>query len=60
MRERMQQAQPLFQQLRANDEAAYAEAETLLSDAQKTQARELIAQLRQAHQRQHPRMQRQQ
>ncbi|MFP2930834.1 Spy/CpxP family protein refolding chaperone [Pyxidicoccus sp. 3LG] len=46
MRERRQQVEPLFQELRANDEAAYAEAEKLLSDAQKTRARARISQAR--------------
>ncbi|RKG93840.1 Spy/CpxP family protein refolding chaperone [Corallococcus terminator] len=37
-----EQAQGLFGQLRTNDTQAYQEAEQLLSDAQKTQARTLI------------------
>lgn len=56
MRERMQQAEPLFRELRANDEAAYAQAEQVLSDTQKTRARELIEQAREEHHRRHEAM----
>ncbi|KFE63755.1 Spy/CpxP family protein refolding chaperone [Hyalangium minutum] len=56
MRALRQQVEPLFTQLRANDEAAYAEAEKLLSDSQKARAQELIAQEREQHQRRHEAM----
>ncbi|WP_164011169.1 hypothetical protein [Pyxidicoccus trucidator] len=55
-RERMQQVEPLFAELRANDEAAYAQAEQLLSDTQKTRARELITQAREQHRQRHEAM----
>ncbi|QSQ21184.1 hypothetical protein JY651_39275 [Pyxidicoccus parkwayensis] len=46
MEARRQQVEPLFQEVRANDDAAYAQAEAVLSDAQKTKARALISQVR--------------
>ncbi|WP_375768137.1 hypothetical protein NR798_41730 [Archangium gephyra] len=61
MRARRQQVEPLITELRANDDAAYQEAELLLSDTQKARARELITQVREEHQRRreamHQRMQ---
>ncbi|PTL80364.1 hypothetical protein DAT35_30575 [Vitiosangium sp. GDMCC 1.1324] len=59
MRERMQQVQPIVTELRANDDAAYQEAEKLLSDTQKARARELITQEREEHQRRHEAMRQQ-
>ncbi|NMO21335.1 hypothetical protein HPC49_35765 [Pyxidicoccus fallax] len=53
---RMQQAEPLFQELRANDEAAYAQAEQVLTDTQKTRARELITQAREEQRQRHEAM----
>ncbi|MBE4748399.1 hypothetical protein G4177_09485 [Corallococcus sp. ZKHCc1 1396] len=44
-----EQAHGLFDQLRANDTQAYQEAEQLLSDAQRTQARALIQAAMDAH-----------
>ncbi|WNG32867.1 hypothetical protein F0U61_03980 [Archangium violaceum] len=49
MRARREQAHGLMKQLHDADTAAYQQAEALLSDAQKTAARELIAEERQAH-----------
>ncbi len=56
MRERRQQAEPLFTELRANDEAAYQEAAKLLSDAQLALAQQLITQEREEHHRRHEAM----
>lgn len=56
MRALRQQVEPLFTQLRANDEAAYAQAETLLSDSQKARAQELITQEREQHRLRHEAM----
>jgi len=56
MRERMQQVEPLITELRANDDAAYQEAEKFLSDTQKARAWELITQEREEHQRRHEAM----
>jgi hypothetical protein len=56
MREKMQQAEPLFSEVRANDEAAYAQAEQVLSDTQKARARELIAQVREEQRQRHEAM----
>ncbi len=56
MRERMQQIEPIVTELRANDDAAYQEAEKLLSDTQKARGRELITQEREEHQRRHEAM----
>ncbi len=53
MRERMLKAEPLLNELRANDAAAYQEAAKLLSAAQQARAEELIAQEREAHHRRH-------
>nr|WP_128795762.1 hypothetical protein [Corallococcus coralloides] len=44
-----EQARGLFEQLRANDLAAYQEAEQVLTDAQKTQARTLLESERRSH-----------
>ncbi|MFB1480927.1 Spy/CpxP family protein refolding chaperone [Corallococcus sp. RDP092CA] len=44
-----EQARGLFEQLRANDLAAYQEAEAVLTDAQKAQARTLLESERRAH-----------
>ncbi|NNC01488.1 hypothetical protein HJC10_01265 [Corallococcus exiguus] len=44
-----EQARGLFEQLRANDMAAYQEAEQVLTDAQKTQARTLLESERRSH-----------
>ncbi|MBN9687088.1 MULTISPECIES: Spy/CpxP family protein refolding chaperone [unclassified Corallococcus] len=46
---RHEQARGLFEQLRANGLAAYQEAEQVLTDAQKTQARTLLESERRAH-----------
>lgn len=56
MRALRQQVEPLFTQLRANDEAAYAQAETLLSESQKARAQELITQEREQHRLRHEAM----
>ena len=56
MRALRQQVEPLFTQLRANDEAAYAQAETLLSERQKARAQELITQEREQHRLRHEAM----
>lgn len=56
MRALRQQVEPLFTQLRANDEAAYAQAETLLSDSQKARAQELITREREQHRLRHEAM----
>lgn len=56
MRARRQQAEPLFTQLRTNDEAAYAQAQTLLSDSQKARAQELLTQEREQHRLRHEAM----
>ncbi|WP_147446948.1 hypothetical protein [Corallococcus sp. CA054B] len=44
-----EQARGLFEQLRANDLAAYQEAEQVLTDAQKSQARTLLESERRSH-----------
>ncbi|MFP2959472.1 Spy/CpxP family protein refolding chaperone [Myxococcus sp. 1LA] len=44
MRTAMEQARAVFQELEANDSAAYAKAETLLTSEQQTRASQLIAQ----------------
>ncbi|NPC68359.1 hypothetical protein D7Y27_05240 [Corallococcus sp. AB004] len=44
-----EQARGLFEQLRTNDMAAYQEAEQVLTDAQKTQARTLLESERRSH-----------
>ncbi|NOK16332.1 Spy/CpxP family protein refolding chaperone [Corallococcus carmarthensis] len=46
---RHEQARGLFEQLRANDMAAYQQAEQVLTDAQKTQVRTLLEAERPAH-----------
>jgi hypothetical protein len=56
MRERMQQVEPIITELRANDDAAYQEAEKLLNDTQKARAQELITQEREEHRRRHEAM----
>ncbi|MCY1017905.1 hypothetical protein [Pyxidicoccus sp. MSG2] len=56
MEARRQQLEPLFQEVRANDDAAYAQAEAVLSDTQKTRARELITQAREQERSRHEAM----
>lgn len=56
MQARRQQVEPLFQAVRANDDAAYAQAEAVLSDAQKTKARALISQAREQERSRHEAM----
>lgn len=50
------QVEPLMQEVRANDDAAYAQAEAVLSDAQKTKARELVTQAREQERARHEAM----
>jgi hypothetical protein len=56
MRARFEQAHALMDQLKANDEAAYQEAEALLSDAQKATAQALVSAEETARQKHHQEM----
>jgi hypothetical protein len=59
MEERMTQVRSVMDGMRDNDTRAYNETETVLTEAQKTQARALIAQEREAMRQQHEAMRQQ-